>query len=398
MKKKLLFVMNNLGCGGAEKALVSLLNTIDYDAYEVDLLLFRQEGLFLHQLPEEVRLLPEPGGYREYDMPLRGAVANQLRSGRVADAAHRLAAAWVFRREPNRARCEQRVWRHLTRSLPPLNGDYDAAIGFLEKNPIYYCIEKVRAKKKLGFIHNDYRELGMDAQLDRPYFDRLDHVVTVSEGCARTLREEFPHLAHKVEVLYNIVSPRAIRKLAAEGVPLPPADVKLLSIGRLTAQKGFDLAVEACRLLADGGLNVSWTILGEGEDRPRLEELIQQHGLQNRFLLLGLRDNPYPYLREADIYVQPSRFEGKSIAIDEAMILGKPIVVTNFTTARDQIEDGRTGLIVNMDAKALADGIRRLAEDKELAASLARRLAELALGTESEVKKLYRIVGEGGCA
>ncbi|WP_058301199.1 glycosyltransferase [Gorillibacterium timonense] len=398
MKKKLLFIMNNLGCGGAEKSLVSLLDTIDYDAYEVDLLLFRQEGLFLNQIPEPVKVLPEPGGYRYYDMPLAQAVAANLSRGRIRAAASRVQAAYLFRSEKNRARCEQRVWRHLSRSLPPLAGEYDAAIGFLEKNPIYYCIEKVKAKKKLGFIHIDYNKLGMDAKLDQPFFERLDHLVTVSEECAETLRREFPDLSDKVEVIYNIVSPKAIRKLANEPVSLPPASVRLLSIGRLNAQKGFDLAVEACRRLVDSGKDISWAIIGEGEERPELERLIRHYGLEQRFFLMGMSENPYPYLKEADIYVQPSRFEGKSIAIDEAKILGKPIVVTNFSTARDQIESGETGLIVEMNAEALAEGIRLLMEDEGLCSSFSHRLAGLPLGTESEVYKLYQIIGQGESA
>lgn len=397
-KKKLLFIMNNLGCGGAEKSLVSLLNTIDYGEYDVDLLLFRQEGLFLNKIPERVRVLPEPAGYRYYDMPLAQAVAANLKRGRFRAALSRLQAGWLFRREKNPARCEQKVWKHLSRSLPPLAGEYDAAIGFLEKNPIYYCIEKVKAKKKLGFIHIDYTRLGMDARLDLPYFHRLDHLVTVSEECAETLKRQFPALAAKIGVIYNIVSPRSIRSLAEEPVSLPPAAVRLLSIGRLNVQKGFDLAVEACRLLVDSGRDITWTVIGEGEERPELERLIRRHGLERRFFLMGMSDNPYPYLREADIYVQPSRFEGKSIAIDEAMILGKPIVVTNFSTARDQIASGETGLIVEMNAEAIASGIGRLIDDAELASSFVSRLSGLELGTEGEIGKLYQYLAEEATA
>lgn len=383
--------MNHLHCGGAEKALVSLLRTIDYSKYKVDLLLFKREGMFLDHLPNEVKLLDPPSDYRYFDMSMTRALLECLKSRKLGLAIARLKAGMIIKIERNPARREQLVWRQLTRALPFIHTNYDAAIGYLEKNPVYYCIEKVEAKVKLGFIHNDYVMLGMDPKLDHRHFQRLDYLVTVSEECASVLKRTFPMYSNKVRVIHNIVSPSAISQLSLLPKPLLPkkGGITIISVGRLTAQKGFDMAIEACRILINYGYDVRWYVVGEGKDRRKLEEQIQREQLQERFLLLGLEDNPYPLIRQADLYVQTSRFEGKSIAIDEAKILGKPIVVTNFSTATDQITHEHNGLIVEQNAQAIALGVERLIVDQSLSERFVKCLANEELGTEEEIDKLY---------
>ncbi|WNR43802.1 glycosyltransferase [Paenibacillus roseipurpureus] len=391
MKKKILFIMNNLNCGGAEKALISLLETLDYSQYEVDVYLLRHSGLFLSKLPPEVRLLPEPAEYRFFDMSMRKAVLHCLRRGQFKIAILRLLAGSIYVSEKNRVRCEQRVWKYLANSLKNIDTKYDIAVGYLEKNPIYFCIDKVQATKKIGFIHNDYDKLGMDPKLDQVYFNKLDYLVTVSEECGHILRERFPNLSDHIEVMHNIVSPSAIQKLAMEQVNLKDRDITIVSVGRLNVQKGFELAIESCQQLVQQGYPVKWYIIGEGEERERLEKLIEQHNLQETFILLGIKENPYPYIREADIYVQPSKFEGKSIAIDEAKILQKPIVVTNFTTAKDQIKNKFNGIIVAMTPAAVCEGIKEIIENEELRKQIVFNLGKEMLGTESEIYKLYQL-------
>ncbi|MFD0588422.1 glycosyltransferase [Paenibacillus sp. GCM10027627] len=403
MKLKLLFVMNHLDCGGAEKALVSLLQVIDYERYEVDLLLFKQEGLFLGHVPKQVRVLVPPADYRYYDMPLKEAALQLLKKGAVRGLLARLYLGLVMRTEGNAAKREQLAWRHIVRTFEGLEGSYDAAVGFLEKTPIYYIVDKVEAKTKIGWIHTDYVRMGMDARLDEPYFRRLDHIVTVSEECGGTLRREFANYTGKIKVIQNIVSPAVIRRMSegkssalSVGSALTGGSIRILTIARLHHAKGIDLAIEAASLLVDRGYPIHWTVLGEGgeEERAQLEALIQKRGLESRFKLPGAVDNPYPYLKAADIVVQPSRFEGKSIAIDEAKILGKPIVTTNYSTVTDQIHHGSNGWIVEMQPRAIAEGIGRLIEEPELRAELASRLADERLGTEEEVVKLYELVHE----
>ncbi|MFC0216461.1 glycosyltransferase [Paenibacillus chartarius] len=396
MRKKLLFIMNNLDCGGAEKALVSLLETIDYDRYEVDLFLFKHHGLFFANLPKQVRLLEEPPEYAYFDMSLKQALTECLKRGKIGTVVSRAAFGYIFKTETNRAVCDQRVWPHISRAMKPVKKKYDAAIAYLEKNPIYYCVDKIDASVKIGFIHNDYDKLGMDAERDLPYFKQLDRIVTVSDQCAQVLKNRFPAQKNKIDVMYNIVSPAMIHQLAesdSDAKLMSKDRVNLVSVGRLVEQKGFDMAVEACKELIRDGYPVTWYVIGEGENRAQLEEQIARHQLQDVFVLLGIRENPYPFLRQADVYVQPSRFEGKSIALDEAKILHKPIVVTNYSTVHDQIEHEKNGYIVDMNATALSEGIRKVVDDEALRNKLVRQLQSEKLGTEAEIDKLYEWVG-----
>ena len=389
--KKILFIMSNLNCGGAEKALVSLLKTIDYSQYEVDLLLFRHEGIFLKQVLEEVNILPEPFGYKYYDMSSIKAIKELLKQGRIGDAIRRIKAIFIYKSEKDTYRCGQKVWPYVSKMFGKLNKKYDVAIGYLENNPIYYCVDNVDAKKKIGFIHNDYDKLGLNPIGDRIYFNELDNIVTISEECAEVLKNRFPEYKDKVRVMYNIVSPSIINEMAKEKIDINNAEINLVTVGRLNYQKGYDMAIEACKKLVEKGYDIKWNVLGGGEERVNLESLIKKYKLQDRFILLGIKENPYPYVRNADIYVQTSRFEGKSIAIDEAKILNKPILVTNFTTVRDQISDGVNGLIVDMNVDSIVDGLETLIKDSNLRNKLKKNLASEELGTEKEIEVFYSL-------
>lgn len=395
MRKDILFIMNNLNCGGAEKALISLLETIDYSLYNVDLLLFKKEGIFLSKVPIQVHILDEPFGYKYFDMPIRSATVDCMKRGKFDIAFYRAQAGLIFKTEKNAARCEQRVWKYVSKSLKSLTKKYDVAIGYLEKNPVYFCIDKINATKKIGFIHNDYDSLGMDPEIDKKYFVKLDNIVTVSKQCANVLKKKFPLSKNKVEVMYNIVSPNMINKMSLEKLETKAKGIKIVSLGRLTHQKGFEMAIESCKKLMDTGYEITWSIIGEGEGRHKLEKLIHRYGLKDCFILLGLKDNPYPFIREADIYVHPSRFEGKSIAIDEAKIMNKPIVATNFSTVKDQIEHEVNGIIVEMNSESIFKGIKKLIDNEDLRIKLITNLSNDKLGTESEIQKLYKLFEAG---
>jgi glycosyltransferase involved in cell wall biosynthesis len=260
--KKVLFIMNNLNCGGAEKALVSLLQQMDYSQYEVDLYLFRHEGLFLKQLPESVNLLPAPANYPYFDMPVKKAVLENLRGGRFGVAIARILAGYVYKTEKISAVKEQKAWKYLSRALPSLPKQYDAAVGYLEGTPNYFCIDKVNAKTKIGFIHNDYNKLRMDGDIDRPFFRKFDHIFTISEQCEAILKENFPPIKDKFSLMHNIVSAKTLRSMAAEPVSFTKKGITLVSVGRLNKQKGFDVAIESCKILVDKGFDIYWHILG----------------------------------------------------------------------------------------------------------------------------------------
>ncbi|MFC3884781.1 glycosyltransferase [Bacillus songklensis] len=393
MKKNILFVMNNLTCGGAEKALISLLETIDYSMYNVDLFLFKHEGLFFSKIPKQVNLLEEPFEYKYFDMSIKKAMVDCIKKGRVDIALSRVFAGYIFKREKNRARCEQRVWKYISKSLKAIDKRYDAAIGFLEKNPIYFCIDKVKANKKIGFIHTDYDKLGMDPDIDVKYFGKLDNIITVSNECVNILKQRFPMYNKKIELMYNIVSPKIINKMALMEVDIKRNGIiTIVSVGRLHYAKGFGMAVEACEMLIRNGYNVRWYVVGEGEEREKLEKLIKDKNLEKVFILMGLKENPYPYIKQCDIYVQTSLFEGQCLTITEAKILNKPIVSTNFPVIYDQLNNEKNGLVVNQDSTSIYEGIKKLIDDDKLRNRLIGNLSKEKLGTESEIQKLYELI------
>ncbi|MBH5317296.1 glycosyltransferase [Paenibacillus sp. GSMTC-2017] len=397
MKKNLLFVIPSLAAGGGERSLVNLLTQIDYDRFNVDLFLLHPEGMFMELVPKQVRILPLPTNYQSFVLPLGTSIKQFLAKGNVRLAYIRLLYALFNRTSHSIGKREQDTWKYLSASINEVGKTYDTAIGFLEKTSIYFCVDQVQAGSKIGWVHNDYFKLEIDPNFDQPYFHKLDHIVTVSDECAVSLKEAFQEQENKVSVIQNIVSPTVIAKLAnqtsSDVFSRLNDELVILTIGRLHPQKGFELAIEACRLLVDKGCKVQWNVIGEGEERKRLTKLIEDYELGSHFRLLGLQTNPYPFIKQTDIYVQTSRYEGKSIAIDEAKILNKPIIVTNFSTAKDQICHGVDGLIVDMTAEAVAEQIMELAYDRELRNTLQQNLSLLQLGTEGEIEKLYKLLG-----
>ncbi|NOU65180.1 glycosyltransferase [Paenibacillus sp. LMG 31461] len=398
MVKKLIFIMPSLTSGGGEKSLVTLLNKLDFNKYSVDLFLLSHEGLFMEFVPKEVRILPLPKNFTIFSLPLLKSICKFLLKGSVILAYNRAMFTFRNRNLKNVALREQYNWKYISKSLGLIEGPYDAAIGFLEKTSTYICIDKVdSATRKIGWVHIDYDQLGMDPSFDQSYFSKLDQIVTVSEECANILESRFPEQRDKVKVIYNIVSPSIINKMAEQGQEelfgKKENQIVIVSIGRLHYQKNFVMAIESCRILIDRGYNILWNIIGDGEEKQKLMELIKEYGLEENFKLLGLKSNPYPYVKQADIYSQTSRFEGKSIAIDEAKILNKPIIVTNFTTAKDQINQGVDGIISEMNADDLANEIEILINDVDLRKRLSDTLAKQKLGTEDEIEKFYELIG-----
>lgn len=395
MKKSLLFIMNNLHVGGAEKALISLLQTIDYELYEVDLYLFKKEGLFLNQVPKEVTILEQPKLYPYFDMSIKAAIIENLKHFRFNVIWNRIQVGIIFKTEKRPAVREQKSWKYIKNCIKPLEKEYDAAIGYLQNTPNFFCVDKVTAKKKIGFIHTDYLQAKMDRLIDRPYFSKLDTIVTVSEECKEVLVERFPWVKKKFIVMRNIVSSTLIKKLSNEPIEVLDGETTVLTIGRLVQVKGYDLIMQAVRNLKLKGIsNFKWYILGEGPMRRELDMMIFKYQLQENFVFLGIKENPYPYLKQVDFVVQASRYEGKSIAIDEAKILCKPIVVTNFPTAKDQITHNENGIICDIHPQSIADSVEMMINNPELRNQLISTLSKGNHGSEDEINLFYKIISE----
>lgn len=389
MKKSLLFILPSLAGGGAEKSLITLLSLIDYSRFDVDLFLFRREGLFLHNVPEEVNIIDGGENYRLFDGQAAYYIKSCIKKLHMIKAVNRICYSRAVVRGDRKA-----VWASLKKALPKTDKHYDVAIGYLEGNANYYCVDCVDADVKIGYIHNDYSKLSPDAVFDRSFFEKLDKLISVSPECSEVLKKTFPDLAEKVFTVENISSPEALRQLAV-GIPTEYTGVEekiLLTVGRFSPQKGYDTAVDAARILKNNGVEFRWFAIGKGELKNKIEEKINHYGLQKDFVLLGEKSNPYPYIKECDIYVQPSNYEGKSIAIDEAKAFAKPIVATKFSTVFDQLSDGETALLAEIDPADVAKKITQLINDEKLCEKLSDRLTRTHKGNEEELEKFYALL------
>jgi glycosyltransferase involved in cell wall biosynthesis len=393
-KKKVLFVNYSLHSGGIEKSLVTLLSLFDYESYEVDLQLFANDGMFLSRVSPKVHLL-EPLFPKEYKLNIRKAFFALIKKGHPLIALCRLLVTFAGLRGTMGERLV-RMWNVEKHFIHAPKKEYDAVIAFMEGQPIYYAVTKVKSKTKIGFIHGDYIAMGLNKDFDYPFIKELDALCTVSESCKTALDKTFPEFKAKFHVIYNIISATFMRSMANEPANFEDdfTGTRILTIARLSYQKGLDIALPAIATLKQEGYPFKWYIIGIGPEEASLKAMVEQLGIGDTVQFMGERANPYPYLKACDIYLQPSRFEGKSIAVDEAMVMCRPILLTNFSTAADQITSGKNGLIVPMTAEGIVDGLRNLLQNPEQRVRFTSELEKCDYTNEDEIQKLYALINE----
>lgn len=368
-KKKILFSCYGLGIGGIEKCLVTLVNTLPEDRYDVDILLMNPEYDFRDQLRRPVRFLP----MFDYVANVHDTMPEIRRRGGVLRNLG-LTLRWcLFRLE---LKFGKKPWRWFR----PLPDHYDVAVAYSQNDlSAYYVIDKVSADRKVFWYHNGtYERGGWQYQRDQSYYPRFDYAVAVSTDCANVLLERFDFAQEQLIVLHNICDAQTIRTRAGAFVPdsFRAGPFHIVSVGRMTAEKGALLAVEACRLLREQGLDICWHWVGNGNQSDAIRELIARQGLEAHFIPEGNQENPYPYIRNAHVYVQPSHYEAYSTTVTEARVLGRPIVTTDVGGMRDQLTDGVNGLIVPIDAEAIVAAVKRLLTDGELCGSFTWQLQD----------------------
>lgn len=394
MKKKILIVSHALELGGAERSLIGLLEAFDYDNYQVDLFLLRHEGELLEDIPEKVTVLPEIPAYTVLARPM----IQTLREGHVLLTAARLfgkiKAAYYDKKNGcvESAVAIEYSHKYTYKLMPQIQSDkeYDLAISFL--TPHYIVANKVHAKKKIAWIHTDYSKVTVDVLSEQKMWEPYDNIISISEAVTKSFVKVFPKLKSKVVVIENILPEKLIRRQAKEfsvSEEMPNGAIRLLSIGRYCFQKNFDSVPFICKLLLKKGLNIRWYIIGFGSDEELIRKRIVENHMQDFVIILGKRKNPYPYIEECDIYIQPSRYEGKSVTVREAQLLGKPVIITSYTTASSQLEAGVDGIIVPLDNQECADGIAELVRNKDKQESLSRNCRKRNYANYSEVKKIY---------
>ena len=397
MKKNILILMPSMFIGGAERSLIGLLDSIDYTKYNIDLFLNRHEGEFLNLITEKVNFLPQIDAYTNFDRPIKDVLFSKNFKYGIA----RLKAKSDMRKNVKLGN-KHNVWsslqfisNRLTPLLPNIDKEYDLAINFLGIADVLG--QKVKAKKKLAWIHTDYTKLVPNKELDMDTYSKVDYVVTVSNDCENQFLSVYPMLKDKSLVVENILSEKFIKEQANEKITDDKFDInndqiKLVSIGRFTDAKNFDNVPQICKHILEKGIDVKWYIIGFGGDETLIKQKIKEFDMEQYVIMLGKKENPYPYIKACDIYAQPSRYEGKAVAVREAQVLNKPVVITNFTTSKSQLTDGFDGVIVPMDNEGCADGICNLIKDKELQQRLIENTKITDYTNKQELEKIYALL------
>lgn len=390
--------MHYLELGGAEMSLIGLLGALDSEQVDVDLFVYSHQGPLMKFIPQWVNLLPEVGAYSVIERPMSEA----LRKGYFGVVAGRMLAKYKYRsyRRNNPSDGDdgailQYVGDCVTPWLPPINPavEYDLCISFLTPHNIGR--DKVRAKKRLAWIHTDYSTVRVNAAQELPVWGAYDNIVSISQEVKKSFLGVFPQLAGKILSIENILSEDFVRKRSEE-IDVSSeltGTINLLSIGRFCTAKNYDNVPDiARRLVASGIRGLKWYIIGYGGDESLIKRRIAEAGMEEHVILLGKKENPYPYIKACDIYVQPSRYEGKSITVREAQMLCKPVVVAAYPTAPSQINDGVDGVIVPLDNEGCARGLAEFIADSELQNHITEYLRNHDYANASEVNKIYELL------
>ncbi|MBE8578485.1 glycosyltransferase [Vibrio sp. OPT18] len=391
--KEILISSYDMEIGGVERSLASMLANFDYSNHKVDLHLHSHTGPLMGLIDSRVNLLPEIGVCKTFRKGIKGT----LFSGHPVLAFKRLLSRFKAQKYAKATGISasgyfqyQTIWNSCVNNVPRINNKYDVAISYLW--PHHFTAFNVKAETKIAWIHTDYSTIGIDVEADLKIWQQFDYIASISDACTDAFLATHPSLKNKIILVENLTSPEYVRKMATEPIEQPlSGGFNLVSVGRLCEPKAFDRAVDVLAELHNRGYtNINWYIVGEGADRALIEGKVKQHRLEDKFVLLGSTTNPYPYMSAADIYVQPSRYEGKAVTVGEALILAKPVIITDYPTASSQLNDGINGVICGQSVDEIADSIEGLYKNRKQALQLIDYNKSVGHSNTSELDKLYR--------
>lgn len=380
-------MMDSLTCGGAERSIVSLLPLLDYNKIDVTLMLVSRGGVFESYVPKQVKVISYTPGCETLLQKM------WLRICRIIFSCHlRLNR---FRKRPLNPPTME--WMACSTAIQPHKGYYDVAFAYQQGFPCWYVMEKVRADKKYAWINVDITKTKFRLEYVKKFYDRYDGVTAVSDTLYDILLDVGLVDKERLHCVYDILNTDLIRKQGEEdfGGECPNKDMfTIVTAARLIASnKGQDMCIDAARILKNKGFKFQWFFVGDGPSRQVLEQQAYDLDVENEVRFVGMQPNPYPYIKSADVYVQSSRFEGFGLTVTEAKILGRAIVCTNFPTAFNQLEDDKNGLIVEMTAQSIADGVERLLTNKALVEKLQSAVSkEVNTTAMTEAKKVMDMI------
>ncbi|MCM1142882.1 MAG: glycosyltransferase [Muribaculum sp.] len=397
-KEKIIILMHYMELGGAEMSLIGLLHALDPEKVDVDLFIYDHRGPLMEYIPNWVNILPQIGAYSVIERPLKETVSRGYLGVALGRLYAKVKTRKFLRNHPagdTYSASIQYVGDCVTPFLPQINKDveYDLCISFLAPHNIGK--DKVRAKKRLAWIHTDYSTVNIDVESELRAWGDYDHIASISQNVSEAFIHRFPSLASKIVGIENILPADFIKKRSVEfdASNEMPGSPSILSIGRFCTAKNYDNVPDIARRMVENGLaDLKWYIIGSGIDESLIRNKISEAAMQEHVILIGKKDNPYPYIKACDVYIQPSRFEGKSITVREAQFLSKPVVITNYATAASQISEGVDGVIVPLDNEGCARGIADFIANKELQNQIVENLRNGDYAGESEVNKIYDLL------
>ncbi len=384
MKQRMLIIGIRMSAAGTEKSFLSFAKHLDFEKYDVELLLAEKSGDFLPYIPKEIKVT-EMGEYSKV-FSITGANARSVIWNDFVKKdplmALKLLPYIIKMRKGGTARiyAANRLWVRLMKKMPMHKGEYDIALAYWGDHTMFYMVDKVCARKKISWLHFDYDEPPREDALYLPYFEKCDKVVTVSERIEKTLAEKLPSIKNKIVTFENIIDKNDIRKKALEHTDFCEGfdGVKIMSVGRLCEQKGFDLAIPSVARLIREGVKLRYYIIGTGEKEYKeyLLNIARESGAQEHIVFLPPTDNPYKFMARCDVYLQPSRHEGKPITVEEAKALAMPICATSYKSANEQLAHGALGEVCEISSDGIYKGLSNIIFDKFRAEKLKKALSD----------------------
>ena len=396
-KKKLLFVNESLALAGGEKSLIALLSKLDPNKYEIDLQLFKYGKELDAFIPEHVNILP-PLPYTQF--VTKGWFKNigtLINLSTIGFFISKLTYSINIRRGAyNHPEKSQIYWKAAANSLTVSNKKYDVAIAYAQGIPTYYVIDKTEAKRKIAWVNTNVDFPPVNKIFQKSYYKKYDVIVPVSEITKEHLNNVFPQLRSKYYTIYDMIDYASILNMASlKTVNFNKKIFNILTVSRLNQyMKGFDITLQVCKILKERGVIFHWHVLGEGSYREKIQEFVVVNKLESFITLLGTNSNPYPYYKSADLYVQTSRKEGFGISIAEARLLNLPVVTTRFDTVFMQMVHGKNGLVVDINATAVANAIELLMKNKQLYKSIIEYQKQEQKENYESVEKFDRLINK----
>lgn len=377
-----------MNIGGFQKSLINLLKSFDYSKYEVDLFLIAQYGVFLADIPNEVNIVKTKKHNSYFFYETKISVKYLMKNHNYFLLFCRIMVGSVSLIDKGYGAIL------MSKFIPKIDKQYDCCIDYNGQYLNYYMIDKISAKRKITYFHSDYEKWDYYKNADKKYYKKADAIVTISETCVESLKKYFPEVSDKIYCIENIITNKTVSLNSKANFKKEKDKLCIMTVGRVCIDKGLEYATDAAVLLKKIGIKFKWYWVGPGNDIIEHKQMIIDKKIEDVFEFLGPTNNPYDYIRAADICVYPSRFEGKSVVIEETKIINKPIVVTNFSTVSNQIENMKSGIIVEMNGNAVYEGIKQLIDDNQLAKDIIEYQKKYCLGNGKEIEKLYSLINK----